>query len=462
MLIFALPIAGIYAMSATGLVVVNTTTGIFNFAQGAIGMFLAYVDWELTVNHDVPQAIALPLTVLVIAPLIGIALDRAIMRHLQGKELVVQLIVTVGLMFAFIGLANMIWDQNNSHTLPQLFGEGGIDIAGVTLTWARLFTIGVAVALAVGLRILLFGTRLGVSMRAVVDNRGLASLSGARSELVSSFSWALGCSLAALAGILLAPDSGMSTSGPLTLLIITSFAAAAVGRIRSLPLTYVGAIILALALQWSQSFLRFSGRWTPVPTIIPTVMLFIVLLMLPQANLKFARLHEVRRTERISTVRDTVIGMAALFVVMAVISAFLSATNLNRFALGMCTALIALSLVPLIGWAGQVSLAPLAFAGIGAVAYARLGGADGHGYAVIIAALVCLPVGALLALPALRLQGLYLALATLAFASLVEAIFFIQPFALGTQSRPAARLTLFGIHFDDTRTFLLLVTAVFG
>ena len=92
MVIFALPLAGIYAMSATGLVVVYTTTGIFNFAQGAIGMFLAYVDWELSVNHGVPQVIAVPLTVLVIAPLLGIVLDRAIMRHLQGKELVVQLI----------------------------------------------------------------------------------------------------------------------------------------------------------------------------------------------------------------------------------------------------------------------------------------------------------------------------------------------------------------------------------
>jgi branched-chain amino acid transport system permease protein len=128
----------------------------------------------------------------------------------------------------------------------------------------------------------------------------------------------------------------------------------------------------------------------------------------------------------------------------------------------MCTALVALSLVPLIGWAGQVSLAGLAFAGIGAVAYARLGGLHGNGYAVIVASLVVVPVGALLALPALRLQGLYLALATLSFASLVELVFFLQPFALGTQSRDAGRLQLFGMHFDGTRTFLLLVTAVFG
>jgi branched-subunit amino acid ABC-type transport system permease component len=462
LVIFALPLAGIYAMSATGLVVVYTTTGIFNFAQGAIGMFLAYVDWELSVNHGVPQLIAVPLTVLVIAPLVGIGLDRAIMRHLQGKELVVQLLVTVGLMFAFIGLANMIWDQNLNHTLPTLFGQSGFHVAGVVVTWARSLTVVLAIALAIGLRILLFRTRLGVSMRAVVDNRGLASLVGVRSERVSSFSWALGCSLAALAGILLAPDTGMSTSGPLTLLIITSFAAAAVGRIRSLPLTYLGAAILALALQYSQTFLQFSGRWTNAPAAIPTLMLFVVLLLLPQAPLKFARLTMVRRTERVSTVRDTVIGMITLFVVMAVVSLFLSPTNLNRFALAMCTALVALSLVPLIGWAGQVSLAGLAFAGIGAVAYARLGGLEGNGYAVIIASLVVVPVGALLALPALRLQGLYLALATLSFASMVELVFFLQPFALGTQSRSAGRLNLFGLHFDDTRTFLLLVTAVFG
>ena len=87
-------------------------------------------------------------------------------------------------------------------------------------------------------------------------------------------------------------------------------------------------------------------------------MLFVVLLLLPQAPLKFARLSVVRRTERVSTVRDTVIGMAVLFVVDGARQPLpRRPTNLNRFALGMCTALVALSLVPLIGWAGQVSLA---------------------------------------------------------------------------------------------------------
>jgi branched-chain amino acid transport system permease protein len=126
---------------------------------------------------------------------------------------------------------------------------------------------------------------------------------------------------------------------------------------------------------------------------------------------------------------------------------------MNRFALGMCTALVALSLVPLMGWAGQVSLAPLAFAGIGAVAYTRLGGAEGHWYAIVLAALVVMPVGTVLALTAMRLQGLYLALATMAFASMVEYVFFTQPFALGTRDIKVERLHLFGLDFSSTRSF---------
>ncbi|MCU1464968.1 MAG: branched-chain amino acid ABC-type transport system, permease component [Actinomycetia bacterium] len=465
LVVLALPVAGIIAMSATGLVVVYTTTGVFNFAQGAIGMFLAYVDWELTVAHGLPQAVALPLVVLVIAPLLGIGLDRAIMRHLQGKQLVVQLMVTVGLLFAFVGLANMIWNQNNAHSMPQLFAGKGFHIGDVLLTWHRFITIMVAVALAIGLRILLVRTRIGIAMRAVVDNRDLAALEGARSSVLSSFAWALGCSVAALAGILIAPETADMSTTTLTFLILTAFAAAVVGRLRSLPLTYLGAIILALATQWMASFLRFSDRWTNVPDALPTIMLFIVLLLLPRAEVQFARIGQIRRVERVSSVRDTAIGLAAFVAFMAILTLFLSSsdpTNTNRLALGMCTALLALSLVPLTGWAGQVSLAPLAFAGIGAVAYTRLGGAHGSVWAVFLAALVTIPVGALFAFPAMRLQGLYLALATLAFAAMVEEVFYTQPFAVGPGERPVARLHLLGIDFSSPKSFLILVTVVFG
>jgi branched-chain amino acid transport system permease protein len=163
----------------------------------------------------------------------------------------------------------------------------------------------------------------------------------------------------------------------------------------------------------------------------------------------------------VSTVRDTVLGMTAFIVFIAIMGTVFS-KYVPQFALGMCTALVALSLVPLTGWAGQVSLAPLAFAGIGATTYARLGGAHGSIWAVFAAALVCIPIGALLAFPAMRLQGLYLALATLAFASLVEFLWFGLPFALGDQDRNVARLNLLGFHADSDYAFLVLVAIVFG
>jgi branched-chain amino acid transport system permease protein len=462
MLVFALPLAGVYAISAAGLVVVYTTTGIFNFAQGAIGMFMAYVFWELHVNHHVPTWIALILVVLVAAPLLGLFLDRFLMRRLEQHALVVQLMVTVGLMLTFMGLAATIWDQNAIHPVQPFFGDSGFHIGQVILSWHRFIVIVVALVLAAGLRFLLFNTRLGVAMRAVVDNRDLAALNGARPDLVSGFSWALGCSLAAIAGILIAPDTGMAVTGALSLIVINAFVAAIVGRLRSLPLTYVGALLLAVSISFSQQFLALGQRWAQAPLALPTIMLFVVLLLLPHARLQFGRIGGIRRLERVSTIRDTAIGMIALVVVMGIVVQFLSATNVNRVTAGMATALIALSLVPLTGWAGQVSLAPLAFAGFGAVAYAKWGGAHGSFIAIVLATLIAIPIGAVMALPALRLQGLYLALATLAFASMCEYVIFTQPELLGTQSALVNRLKLFGLNFSGDHVYLMLITVVFG
>jgi branched-chain amino acid transport system permease protein len=586
MFVLGLPFAGIYALAASGLVVVYTTTGIFNFAQGAIAMFMAYVFWQLTSADawGLPVWLGFLLVVLVIAPIFGIALDRLIMRHLQDKPLVVQLMVTVGLMFALIGLANMIWSQDQSHQTPFLFSTlrnkpgdsflgvdftwsrllvvffgfallaavvrvwrrsstlvivlvsvgaallfgalvnvfwdqgatvGGVQIGGTLVFWHRIAAVVLAIIVAIAMRFLLFGTRLGVAMRAVVDNRDLAALEGARASMVSSAAWAIGCSLAAIAGIILAPEVTDMGTGTMSFLIISAFAAAVVGRLRSLPLTYLGAVILGVVTAgYVPQFLTFSGRWTNVSAAIPTIMLLIVLLLLPRAPLRFGRIGAIRRIERVSTIRDTAIGMAFLVLIIVFLGYFLSTTNINRFALGMCTALVALSLVPLTGWAGQVSLAPLAFAGIGAAAYTRLPdgrhsahalvfvglvaaavvfvglwtvlrrpavaaiaavvagvgsgaayhafGAPGSVWMLLFAGLVTAPVGALLALPAMRVQGLYLALVTLAFAFSVDAMFYAQPFAAGNGQRNVPAVHLGGWTFSTPRAFLYLVTIVFG
>jgi branched-chain amino acid transport system permease protein len=114
-IIVGLSLGGIYAISAGGLVVTYSTTGIFNFAHGAIGCFLAFVYWELRVNRGWPAPAALFLVIFVLAPAIGVVLDVALMRRLRNASLVVQLMVTVGLMLTIIGITLTIWQPNTGR-----------------------------------------------------------------------------------------------------------------------------------------------------------------------------------------------------------------------------------------------------------------------------------------------------------------------------------------------------------
>jgi branched-chain amino acid transport system permease protein len=141
----------------------------------------------------------------------------------------------------------------------------------------------------------------------------------------------------------------------------------------------------------------------------------------------------------------------------------LNAIGLNNAIAAMALALIALSLVPLTGWAGQVNFAPLAFAGFGAWVYLEFSGGDGNLLWLPLVGLVCAPLGALVALPAARLQGLYLALMTIAFAQLMSTLFFAHDrvFASSGSGTQYESLHLLGYDFDTRyRLFLLVVTAV--
>src|SRR5437868_14268708 len=100
----------IYALTASGLVVTYTTSGIFNFAHGAIGMLMAFTFWELTVKDGWPQWLALIVVLGVIAPALGALIERVLMRNLHGATTSTALVITLGLLLAFIGLASVRWN----------------------------------------------------------------------------------------------------------------------------------------------------------------------------------------------------------------------------------------------------------------------------------------------------------------------------------------------------------------
>jgi ABC-type branched-subunit amino acid transport system ATPase component/branched-subunit amino acid ABC-type transport system permease component len=457
-------VGSIYAVAASGLVVTYTTSGIFNFSQGAIGMFMAFVYWELKVNLGLQTLLALAIIVLVAAPLFGAGIERLLMRRLAAAPLVAQLVVTIGLMLALIGLAAFIWNPGESHAIGTFFGSDGFNIGQTFMPYYRLITIVAGIAIAIGLRFVLYRTRIGVAMRAVVDNRDLAGLNGVRPGRVSATSWALGASMAAIAGIFLAEELSTLSIETLTLLIVDAFAAAIIGRLKSLPLTYIGGLIIGLSISFQQNFLTWSGRWATAMPAIPTIILFLALLFLPQDRIEGRRSFALKSPRLISWKR-ALFGFAIVFVAVLVLSGALDRPNVRRLTIALITALIMVSLVPLTGWSGQISLAQITFVGIGAWAtfeFSTAGGelfgltlfAPGNPGLLLVGALVAIPFGVLMALPALRLRGLYLALATMSFARMAEFVFFDQPEVFGGQGRSIADLKFFGADISAPFTFL--------
>ncbi|MGH9261583.1 MAG: ABC transporter permease subunit, partial [Acidimicrobiales bacterium] len=257
----------------------------------------------------------------------------------------------------------------------------------------------------------------------------LLELHAGRPERLAMASWALGAFLAALAGVLITPIQGSAMSArALTLLVIDAFAAAMFGRLRSVPRTFVGALVLGLAGSYVIAYFP-ADDWTWTGNFrvsLPMIALFVVLLFLPQDRLRGTTVLRSRERYRMPSVRNAVIAAAVLVAGMWLIRGLLAPTAVNDLAFGMTAAVIALSLVLLTGYAGEINLAVLSFGAIGAIVVHHFGitgsGADARStlFGYVAAAVVCAVVGALVALPSLRLRGLYLALSTMAFGVLVS------------------------------------------
>ncbi len=472
--IAGLSLAAILAVGASGLVLIYTTTGIFNFSQGAIGMLGAFAYWQLRYDWEWPAPIAVAVVLFVLAPLFGAFLEVAIFRGLQHTTETVKLVVSVSLLFSMIGIANWIWNPNVDRSNAKKFLGPNIYVGDVPITRHELITVLVAVIVAIGLRILLYRTRAGIAMRAAVDDRPLAALHGARPDRSSMLAWAIGCSLAAASGILFVGTIDLA-SGPMALLIVNAYAAAMIGRLRSLPFTFLGALVLGLSQGYLQGYLVVKNNQyfdSTFVAAVPVIVLFVVLLVLPSARLRATGIARTREIIPMPTRRGALIFAGVVVAGAALAMPLLTRANTVTAAKLFGVGIIALSLVPLIGLAGQVSLAQWSLAGVGAVTAAHLG-AGGTPMGLVWAVVFSAAVGALIALPTLRLQGIYLALATAAFAVFLERwVFRLRPFDLpftdvkiaifGTGSLSVARLNFLGFRFDTEDRQLILLATTFA
>lgn len=465
----------IYAVTATGLVVTYTSTGVFNFAQGAVGMFAAFSFWQLWQDWHWPWPVALLLVLLVEMPALAVAVEVGFMRRLHGASTVRMLMITLGLLLILIGVATFIWDPTVQRTVPSFFSiTQNVSVFGVNVNYQQVLIMAVAVVMAVGLWAFFRVFRIGVAMRAVVDDPDLVALAGAKPYRVSQMGWALGFFLAGVAGVLLA--SQVASTGidinTLTLLVVNGYAAAVVGRLRSLPLTFLGAMLLGLSVSYASGYLPqylpqtpgWSNLETVLPETIPVLFLFVALLILPSARLTAVGRLPTFSPPRVATLRQSLVGGAVVVVATLVVAQFMSGFILDEVALGLALGIVALSLVLLTGYAGQVSLCQLTFMGIGAFTMGKIAG-GGSWWGLLAAVGVSAAVGALLALPAMRVQGLYLALATLAFGEAMYYGFFTNAsFVPGGEGStiPVGRLGFFGMHGVGDRVDMVEIAIGFA
>ncbi|MCM2425300.1 ABC transporter permease subunit [Streptomyces sp. RKAG337] len=432
----------LYALLATGLVLSYSASGLFNFAHGATAYLCALGYYELHSGFGWPAVPAALLLVVVVAPATGWALDRAMFRKLAKAGETAQIVATIGLLVALpaagLWAVELLRDTGVSvQPAENQFGLPGVGpsparswqlMDGVGVDSDQLITWITTAVVALGLWVLLRHTTLGLRLRAAVDNRSLTELRGISADRLSSIAWMLSSALAGLAGVLATPLLGLSAHD-YTLFLFVSATAAVLGRFASIPLAFAGGLALGVLQNLAAGYASFADRITGFRTAVPFFLLFAGLLLM-------ARRQRAAGTAAADvTTPDYLAGASwarrwGPWTAAAALLALAFYTVTTPFWSGLLTQGLAISLVfvsftLVTGLGAMVSLAQATFV-TGAALVAGL--LMSHGWPFVAAAAVgtCVAavLGALVALPALRLGGRSLALATLALAFLADQVLF--------------------------------------
>jgi branched-subunit amino acid ABC-type transport system permease component len=424
----------LYGLAATGLVLTYKTSGVFNFAHGATGAAAAYIFYDLRDLHQHPAWLAAVLTVAVVAPLFGLVLS-VLAGRLAHTSTARRVVATVGVLLVIQGLIQLrfgVTPLNLDTPLPVT----AVHIAGVNVGYDQIITVFVSVVGVLLLGALFRYTRGGLEMQAVVDNPLLLDLAGKAPAQVRARAWMIGSAFAAASGILLAPTVGLDAL-VLTLIVVQAFGAAAVGRFDRIGLTFVAAVAIGIVQSLLnapdvQDLLPFTRSLPGIDQAVPFLVLFAVLVFTPTGSFREQAVPRTRRvTSHLSNRSRPALLAAAVAVVIAL--PFVSETRLPVFTLGAVFVTIYASLFLLVEVSNQVSLCHVAFVAIGAVTFCHLTVGEGLPWfvGVLAAGVVAVPAGAIVAVPSIRLSGLFLALATFGFGILVEKLLYTREFMFG-------------------------------
>jgi ABC-type branched-subunit amino acid transport system ATPase component/branched-subunit amino acid ABC-type transport system permease component len=460
-IVIGLTVGSVYGLAGTGLVLTYKTSGIFNFAQGSLSTLAVFVFYWMWVQHHVPWPVAGFVSVFVLGPIMGLGLEY-MARILGNVSHVLKIASTIGIVVLVLAIGD-IWYGSTTATFPAYLPQSTVRFLGVNVGWDQILVMLIGLIATVTLYYFFRVVRLGMAMRGVVDDPTLTSMTGTSPVAVRRWAWVIGSTFAALSGALLAPS--LSLSGLiLTQLVVQAFGAAAIGYFSSIPWTYVGGLIVGILGAVSTKYVAQVPSLAGLPPGIPFIVLFVVLVVTPRARLASRRyVPNVRFADPWYAPPRLRLGFAAVFVVVLLFVPVWVGPKLAVFSSGLTDVMLFISLGLLIRVSGQVSLCQYAFAAVGAAAMGHF--AHGLGIpwllALLLAALVAVPIGAIISIPAIRLEGVFLALATLGFGILLEQMFYTMNFMFGptTAGIPVPRpdFSIGGWHMSTDRGFYYVI-----
>jgi len=459
-IVVGLVTGSIYGLAGVGLVLTYRTTGVLNFAHGAIGAAAAYLFYELHVTRGMPWPPAALIAIGLFGPLVGVLIERAT-RTLDRAPVSTVIVATIGLLIATQGLMYIVFGDDY-HRFPQVLPTEHVTVNGVQITYAQMITVALTVIITLGLSAFLRLSRAGRSMRAVVHSPELLDLTGTAPAPVRILAWCIGCTMAALSGVLIAPTITLDAA-LLSLLVVQAFGAVALGRFNSLWMTYAGGLAIGVAASLCTKYFGSHPPLNGLASSVPFLVLILVLLVVPARRLPVP-LGRIGGTPPSAAMPPAVraVGVVAAAVVLVIIP-YTVGPRLPVYTNALVFVIMFLSLALLLNTSGQISLCHAAFVAIGASTFSHLTTGQGMPWllALLCAGLVVVPVGALLSLPAIRLSGLYLALATFGFGILMQQVVYNTSAMFGKSPiLKAPRPHFAGLNGNSDRTFYFLVLAL--
>ncbi|MDQ3067620.1 MAG: branched-chain amino acid ABC transporter permease [Actinomycetota bacterium] len=266
----------IYASLALALVLIHRATGVINFAQGEMAMFTTYIAWTLTANHGWDYWPAFGATLL-FAFVLGLGVHRVVIHPVERSSVLTVVIMTIGLVLTFNGLASLIWSAE-IRAFPSPFPNETWTIGGVAISQQDVGTLGIVVVLVALLWAFFQFTKIGLALRASALNPEASRLVGVRVGWMLGIGWGLAAMLGAVAGMLAAPTVFLEPN-MMQAILIYAFAAAVLGGIDSPLGAVAGGLLLGVGLNLIGAYVDFVGADLRLPVAL--LVILVVLLVRP-------------------------------------------------------------------------------------------------------------------------------------------------------------------------------------